>query len=813
MPRVIVVSIQRNKGCTWSTIAEAFGGLGDKNLKERILHFGSEINRIEKAGHDNYCKSLPLLDGYCHEDSELGKRFFQTDKLACTSVLEYGEELFQCLKEKCTCWYEMGLLMGLDNEKLHNIAINTTNSEKALRRMINGLIMKHMFSLTWRKIINVLIDMDLNVIAEKVAKLDLCKTDFPEAEVVMPRMKLANSDFILTALPRVSEWNMTESPLFQKDMKSIRDIFGPAVEDISDQALIKDFYKHVVKRNPSISERKKLVETLETVGKTSVTGSKELIVKAEGLKEDLDTAKSIRDELSEEKGSLIASKQQLQHTSQKISQQISTSADAQFRSTLEQDNEKVLKKLEDVCVRLEKCIWDLDKANADYESIRDQLYILKGDLMVCKGLLLDIDENLCTLQMSTAGTQSSIADALDMIREADKNINSIRKNLYSSEHPYINELQQVFRSFVTGRGAERAEVGIKATAVLHTRNFMNRPCEAQHIEGKFVSTLTGKNTSCEVGNTNDQSEYDISYTPRVKGWHQFHIKLEGGYVGGKISGPFCVAVTKPVETLGTPILTIDVSGFPESVAVSKTGEIVVKSYIESEDNNSQIDLHAPNGTYLRTITRGKRYPGIAFDGDGKFIFTAAFNAHTILKLAVDDCTLLDSVGSEGTGPLQFHCPNGIAFNASNDKLYVADWTSRIQVLNSNLTLYNTFDTCIGSSCNKIITCDKTGLVYVCEDFGNFIEILTAEGRHKSTITTESECVRIRGIAVDDDGYIYMVNLRNNAIGVYTSSGQLVKTFGGTGSGPGQFDWPYGLAVDTCGVLYVCDRNNHRVQIF
>ena len=123
--------IQRNEGCTWPTIAEALGGLGDKYLKERILHFGSEINRIEKAGHDNYCKSLPLLDEYCHADSELGKRLFQTDKLARTSAREYGEELFQCLKEERTHWYEMGLLMGLDKEKLHDIEIGTFNSEVA----------------------------------------------------------------------------------------------------------------------------------------------------------------------------------------------------------------------------------------------------------------------------------------------------------------------------------------------------------------------------------------------------------------------------------------------------------------------------------------------------------------------------------------------------------------------------------------------------------------------------------------------------------------------------------------------------------
>ena len=653
--------------------------------------------------------------------------------------------------------------------------------------------------------------MDLNLIAEKVTKLAPGEMDIPEAEIIKPGMKLTSSDFILTALPRESGWKSSE---FQKAMKKIRDIFGPAVEDVSDQALIKDFNKYLVKRNPNISERRELVEALEIVGKTSATRSERLIVKAERLKKDLDKAKSIRDELIEEKGSLITSKQQLQHTSQRIIQRIAASADAKLRSTLEQDNEEVLKKLKDVCVRLEKCIWDLDKANADYESICDQLSILKGDLMVCKNLLLDIDENLRTLQMSTAGTQSSIADALDMIREADKNINRIRKNLYSSEHPYINELQQVdpFWSFVTGRGAERAEVGIKATAVLHTRNFMDRPCEAQaqQIDGMLVSTITSDEISCEVGSTGKQPEYDISYTPRVTGWHQFHIKLEGGCIG-KTSGPFRVAVTKPVETLGTPLLIINIDhDHPEDVAVSKTGEIIVNRRVDSR-RASKIDLYSPNGAYLDTLD-SRCFLGITFHGDGDVAGACAYTgggcgivSSSIVKFRVNH--------TGGGAATRYNDPHSIAFNASNNKLYVANNTSRIEVVKySGLKLdrYNTFDTCIQTK-QKIITCDKMGLVYICERYGNLIEILTAEGHRKSTIR-KSEW-SLCGIAVDDNGYIYVANQRNNSIGVYTSSGQLVKTFGGTGSGPGQFKSPRGLAVDTCGVLYVCDHGNHHVQIF
>ena len=46
-----------------------------------------------------------------------------------------------------------------------------------------------------------------------------------------------------------------------------------------------------------------------------------------------------------------------------------------------------------------------------------------------------------------------------------------------------------------------------------------------------------------------------------------------------------------------------------------------------------------------------------------------------------------------------------------------------------------------------------------------------------------------------------------------SDGQLVTSFGRKGEGPGEFNHPRGLAVDNNGVVYVCDLRNHHVQVF
>ena len=36
------------------------------------------------------------------------------------------------------------------------------------------------------------------------------------------------------------------------------------------------------------------------------------------------------------------------------------------------------------------------------------------------------------------------------------------------------------------------------------------------------------------------------------------------------------------------------------------------------------------------------------------------------------------------------------------------------------------------------------------------------------------------------------------------------TFGSKGSALGQFSYPHGVAIDSCGVVYVTDKVNHRV---
>lgn len=54
---------------------------------------------------------------------------------------------------------------------------------------------------------------------------------------------------------------------------------------------------------------------------------------------------------------------------------------------------------------------------------------------------------------------------------------------------------------------------------------------------------------------------------------------------------------------------------------------------------------------------------------------------------------------------------------------------------------------------------------------------------------------------------------NARIVKFDKNGKFIKAWGKKGTGPGEFDTPHSLAMDSKGRLFVADRNNNRLQIF
>ena len=78
-----------------------------------------------------------------------------------------------------------------------------------------------------------------------------------------------------------------------------------------------------------------------------------------------------------------------------------------------------------------------------------------------------------------------------------------------------------------------------------------------------------------------------------------------------------------------------------------------------------------------------------------------------------------------------------------------------------------------------------------------------------------------GIALDKAGNIYLSHFPTSArnkdtnpdrLTVYAPSGKLLHEWGKTGTGPGEFNYPGGMAIATDGRVYIADQTNHRMQM-
>ena len=203
---------------------------------------------------------------------------------------------------------------------------------------------------------------------------------------------------------------------------------------------------------------------------------------------------------------------------------------------------------------------------------------------------------------------------------------------------------------------------------------------------------------------------------------------------------------------------------------------------------------------------------MAVDDGGNILIGDMYN-HRIQKFTSDG-KFITAVGKEGSKPLEFNTPLGIAIHPLNKKVYIADSDNhRVHILNSDLTFSSN-----GRFLNLWdLAFDNSGNVYVA-DLGNHnIQVFTEEGeflrKFGKTGKSIEQLNRPSSISIDSDNAVYVTQCGKQRVSVFTCEGKFLTSFGTKGTGPGQFDYRCGITVDENGVVYVSDTDNHRLQLF
>jgi sugar lactone lactonase YvrE len=125
-------------------------------------------------------------------------------------------------------------------------------------------------------------------------------------------------------------------------------------------------------------------------------------------------------------------------------------------------------------------------------------------------------------------------------------------------------------------------------------------------------------------------------------------------------------------------------------------------------------------------------------------------------------------------------------------------------------------------------------VFCTDDLGHVVYKFTPDGRLLMTLGTKGSpsdtgatSIDFRTITHGGPPFHYPTNLAiapngdlfitdgyaNARVHRFAPDGRLLYSWGEPGTGPGQFRVPHGIVIDQHGTLFVCDRENSRIQLF
>ena len=118
--------------------------------------------------------------------------------------------------------------------------------------------------------------------------------------------------------------------------------------------------------------------------------------------------------------------------------------------------------------------------------------------------------------------------------------------------------------------------------------------------------------------------------------------------------------------------------------------------------------------------------------------------------------------------------------------------------------------------------DAEDNVYCTEREAHCVHKFNAAGELVMTIGTPGIPSSVDGdpfnlptdLAIDSRGDLFITDGYGNArVHKYSPDGQLIKSWGEWGTGPGQFELSHCVRIDRFDRVWVCDRTNDRIQIF
>ena len=461
---------------------------------------------------------------------------------------------------------------------------------------------------------------------------------------------------------------------------------------------------------------------------------------------------------------------------------------------------------------------DYDETKNAYEKykgeVRPSLEPMEGKLNTVKKALAQLDTRF-----------GEVSDQRDVIEDSIHNvIRGLHQLLDVRKTELISVLHQITQAKLKGLATQRDEIETIQAQLSSCLDFVKKSLETEShgdvlmMKRNIVKQVKELTTPFQPDTLKPNTETDIKFF--------FSLDVTTAccnygkvYSAGDLDPSQCQATGKGLETavVGekcTAILqTMDFSSEPYSRPIKSlecelvseiTGSRVIGNVERRKENQYEIGYRPTvkgkqqlyvkvEGHHIRgspfsvavklpveklgnpilTIDRVKGPWGVAVNQRGEVVVTE-LNGHCVSVL--NQCgKKLQSFGTQGSGHGQFKYPQGVTVDSEG-----------------NILVADTGNQCI-------------------QKFATTGEFLTAVGTKGSGPLQFNLPSDVTFNATNHK--VYVVDYWNHRVQVLNSDLTFSSTFGKEGSGKGQFKYPWSIACDSTGNVYLTDSMNHHIQVF
>ncbi len=258
--------------------------------------------------------------------------------------------------------------------------------------------------------------------------------------------------------------------------------------------------------------------------------------------------------------------------------------------------------------------------------------------------------------------------------------------------------------------------------------------------------------------------------------------------------------------------------YPRAAEVDGAGRVYVV------DKSARIQRFSPDGKFqldwaMPASTAGKP-TGFGIGADGR-VFVADTHYSRVLVYSPDG-ELLHTYGTRGSAPGQFLLPTDVAVFADG-KIYVGEYggNDRISRFNSDWEFEISFGDADGPEQARLrrpqsLLAGPDGTLWVADACNHRVCQFSADGELLCTFgQSGSEAGELRfpyGLAWLRDGTLIVAEYGSNRVQRFSTAGKSLGTWGTAGREAGHLAYPWDVAVGTSGQIYIVDSGNNRVQV-